>query len=317
MVVTRKKDYQRKVKAGYAAMKGRKAAICGLARDCAHNLPGNIKSIERLRRCFQASSAVVVENDSRDGTKGMLQDWAETRKDVFILSKDTGEVTVPVRSPGQVRPWFSRYRIERFVKFRNVYLDYVESNLDVDTLIVVDLDIFGFSLDGIANTFGQDIPWHAVTANGKNVPQGLSFWGGYNYYDTYALREAEDTRPQTEEMIFAYQDIFKGLTVGMPLVRVATAFNGLGVYQMDAVKGLRYHCLANDDPHVEVACDHVSLHKQMAERGQGLIYINPSQIVMYNTYANWVYRYLRKNAGKARGRLNAAWTGFKSKRGAS
>ncbi|HQP12397.1 MAG TPA: hypothetical protein PK470_06500 [Candidatus Omnitrophota bacterium] len=321
MSITRKKDYQGKVKAGYAAMKGRKVAICGLARDCALGLPGNIKTIERLRKHFQASYAVVVENDSRDRTKEILKNWSAARKDVFVLSQDTGELTTPAQSPGQVRPWFSKHRIERFVKFRNMYLDFVEKNLAVDTLIVLDLDIFSFSIDGIAHTFGQPIGWHAVTANGRNIPAGRAFFKGYNYYDTYALWESADTRPQTEEMIFGYQNIYKGLKRGMPMVRVASAFNGLAVYQMEAVKGLRYRCLSNQDPHVEAVCDHVSLHKQMAERGQDLIYMNPSQIVMYDTYAHWLYRNSRRFAGQARGRLYAAlfaiFTAVKNKRASS
>ncbi|HOY08701.1 MAG TPA: hypothetical protein PLB05_01340 [Candidatus Omnitrophota bacterium] len=317
MSVTRKRDYEGKVQAGYAAMKGRKVAICGLARDCALNLPRNIKTIERLRKYFQVSYVVVVENDSRDRTKEILKNWSAARKDVFVLSQDTGEFTTPAQSPGQIRPWFSKHRIERFVKFRNMYLDYVENNLAVDSLIVLDLDIFSFSVNGIAHTFGQPIGWHAVTANGRNISTGRAFFKGYNYYDTYALRESADTRPQTEEMIFGYQNVFRGLKLGMPMVRVASAFNGLAVYQMDAVKGLRYSCLLNQDPHVEAACDHISLHKQMAERGQDLIYINPSQIVMYDTYTNWFYRYLRKTAGKARRGLSATRTAVQNKRASS
>ena len=295
-------------------MKGTKVAVCGLARDCAPNLPGNIKKIERLRKCFQASYVVVVENDSRDRTKDILQNWSDSRKDVFILSEDTGERTIPEQSPGQVRPWFSRHRIERLAKFRNKYLDYVENNLAVDALVLLDLDVFSFSVDGIANTFGQPIPWHAVTANGKNIPEGREFFNGYMYYDGYALKETADTRPQTEEMIFGYQNIFKGLKPGMPMVRVASAFNGLAVYKMDAVRGARYCCLVNKDPHVEAACDHVSLHQHMAERGHDLIYVNPAQIVMYNTYANWLYRKLRKFGGKVRGRLAGALAAAKNKR---
>jgi len=130
MSVTRKRDYEGKVQAGYAAMKGRKVAICGLARDCALNLPRNIKTIERLRKYFQVSYVVVVENDSRDRTKEILKNWSAARKDVFVLSQDTGEFTTPAQSPGQIRPWFSKHRIERFVKFRNMYLDYVENNID-------------------------------------------------------------------------------------------------------------------------------------------------------------------------------------------
>ncbi len=287
--VSRSQNYRKNVRRGYEHMKQKKVAICGLARDCQKRLKKNMAVLEKLRTCFSQSYVVVVENDSKDGTKDVLKRWAGRKKDVYILTEDSGQETIPAESHNEARPWFSKHRMELMVKYRNKYLEFVEKNFTVDYLIIVDMDLFHISLDGIADTFGQPIAWDAVTSNGRNVPPGRAFFSGYVYFDTYALREVSDTRPQTEEMIFAYQYLLKPLKKGMPMMRVASAFNGLAVYRKPSVEGLRYHCLLNADARVEAECDHVSLHRDMARQGKGLIFINPSQIVYYDTYTNHIF----------------------------
>lgn len=99
----------------------------------------------------------------------------------------------------------------------------------------------------------------------------------------HMLLKTNDVRSQTPEMILQHQHVFAELEKGEPMIRVFSGFNGLGVYRMKAIKGLRYIPEENYDERVEVLCEHVSLHRQMAERGFHRVYINPSQVVMYET----------------------------------
>ena len=48
------------------------AVFVGLARDCGAVLPANLWRIEEMGRQFRSWSAVVVENDSTDNTKVIL-----------------------------------------------------------------------------------------------------------------------------------------------------------------------------------------------------------------------------------------------------
>ena len=72
--------------------------IAALARDCEESLRTNIPLIEELRSHFSWSQVVVVENDSKDGTKGLLNDWKINFNDVTIISKDFGTKTIPDKS---------------------------------------------------------------------------------------------------------------------------------------------------------------------------------------------------------------------------
>jgi hypothetical protein len=49
--------------------------IAALARNCEDSLRINIPLIEKLRTQFSWSQVVVVENDSIDETKNLLNDW--------------------------------------------------------------------------------------------------------------------------------------------------------------------------------------------------------------------------------------------------
>lgn len=262
---------------GYSRMNNSNIAICSIVRDCKKNLKANIPVINKLKDCFHKSYIVVVENDSKDGTKEVLFNWSKTISNVHIISEDIGFNTMP-ESYGEVRPWFSCYRIELMARHRNKYLEFLEkSNWELDYIIIVDLDLARISIDGIANSFGQDIRWDAITSNGKGIRMS-----GYIYRDTYAFKEVGDDSPQTEETIFTYQKLLSGLYIGMPLIRVFSGFSGLAIYTAESISGLRYRCEPNDDINVEAKCEHITFHQDMLNKGYEHIFLNTSQIVYYD-----------------------------------
>lgn len=261
-------------------MKKSRAVICGIVRDCAVPLKRNIPVINRLRKCFRQAHIVIVENDSQDGTKDLLSQWAKTTPDVHIK---TGTDPVFQYSENRVRPCFSCHRIGRMASYRNQYLDFIENQpWEYDYVIIVDLDIERIFIDGIAHSFGQDTPWDAVTSNGKWLVDEQEQQAVF--YDTYAFLEENSRGPQTAEAIYANQKALAHLEPGMPMVRVDSGFNGLAVYKAASIRGLRYRCESNNDPQVETCCEHVTFHRDMAANGHGLIFVNPSQVVYYNFY---------------------------------
>lgn len=280
----RKKNFAYCVANGYTKMSQSRVVICCMVRNCAPALKRNIPQIEKLRSLFLESRVVVIENDSKDDTKSILQNWADTHEGIVVKSKDFHSETIP-RKTGNVLPAFSFHRISRMSSYRNLYMEELERlDFDADYVIVVDPDVHSFSVEGIANTFGQPVSWDMVSSNGKGVHHAFrGLYRYYVYYDAYALQKTNDIRSQTPELILQHQHVFAGLEKGDPMIGVFSGFNGLGIYRMEAIKGLRYIPEENHDENVEVWCEHVSLHKQMAERGFHRIYINPSQIVIYET----------------------------------
>jgi len=98
-------------------MYNKNVIIAALARDCEDSLRINIPVIEKLRTQISWSQVVVVENDSIDGTKDVLNDWKINSKNVAIISKDYGGKTIPDKSDLIKNPMTSYQRIDKMVFF--------------------------------------------------------------------------------------------------------------------------------------------------------------------------------------------------------
>lgn len=144
--------------------------------------------------------------------------------------------------------------------------------------MVVDMDVAQLHLDGILDTLRAPQSWDAVVANGYSTSPRLR----RRYHDTYALTLwGDEKQPQTEHKIKKLADQLGRLSPKAPWVRVASGFGGLALYKMEAVRGLRYEALPNEDPRVEVKCEHFSLYRQMMQRGYDRFYINPAMTLHY------------------------------------
>jgi len=87
--------------------------IAALARDCEESLLRNIPLIEKLRKEFDWSHVVVIENDSIDKTKEILNKWSVECEGVKIISNDYGTITIPEKSIENPSPTTSFHRIEK------------------------------------------------------------------------------------------------------------------------------------------------------------------------------------------------------------
>lgn len=258
--------------------------VCGIARDCGNNLPKNIRTINALCDSAKDYHVVIFENDSKDHTKQVLRDWAEARPKVHVSLNDFNQVTIPEKRKEQVvNPMFSCARIEKMARYRNFYLDYIETNnIPGDYIVVVDLDVNNIDLPGVMDSFSLMKDWDAVTANGYSRSFSSRF--RRRYHDTFALiASGKSGIPKTQEDIINDQYEWAKLKPGMAPVPVDSAFGGLAIYRREAIDGCRYGVLKNNDPAVECLTEHSFLYSRMKAKGYGRICINPGMEIRYQT----------------------------------
>jgi len=254
--------------------------VCSIVRDAERGLRRNIPVIREVCSRFNDYKVVIFENDSKDRTKQLLTEWMESDpKRVFAHMTDTdGKATIPSFKESKGNPFFGHKRIDRMAALRNQYMDLLWRNgWDADYLMVVDLDVAKIDLEGVLNSFYNEMEWDAVTAFGYSLGPMLKT----RYHDTYALIMYGDETAQNENKMTALQYQLSSLIKEKQWVRVSSAFGGLAIYKMEAVKGLRYEVYDNRDDRVEVTCEHYSIYKHMQERGYDKFYINPAMVLKY------------------------------------
>lgn len=254
--------------------------VCSMVRDCGNEIKHNIPVIEKVVSRFRDYRIAVFENNSLDNTKEVLGLWQERNKKVFVSLNDFDETkyTSLPRNP-EYHYTFSIKVMTKLTDYRNLMLDLVEGlNFESDYVILVDLDVAKIDYNGVLSSFGTDLQWDAITANGYSMSSKLK----RRYHDTFPLCEiGMQNQPFTCEKIENYREIFSHFSKGMPFFKVFSAFGGMCIYRSEAIKGLRYCLEENNFGGVQVKCEHFSLFRQMAELGFDKVYINPNMEILY------------------------------------
>lgn len=255
--------------------------ICALVRDCLRRLKRNSAAFAKLQALLPHARWVFVENDSNDGTRAWLEEWAKRDSRVTILGANIGEATIPRADPSSpVIPGYSLHRIERMARFRNLYIEWIERNLAQDqagVMVAIDPDVRSLPVARMVHWIRQLPPDKAVTALGLR-------WCGMSsmeFHDAYAFRDAGDMATQTLAAIQQRRATLAPRLRQSIIMPVRSNFNGLGIYPIQAVRGCRYKCLENADPQVEAECEHVPFHDQLAARGVEVM-IDPQLKIVYN-----------------------------------
>lgn len=273
--------------------------ICGIVRNAERGLKRNIPEIKRLCQMSKGYKVFVYENDSTDMTKKLLKEWHDSDPaNVFVSLNDTSaQPTIPsVSDVPSINPFYSQKRIDKMAKLRNAYMQFVDDmGWSADYFVVVDLDVARISADNIMSSFVRE-DWDAVTAFGYSTSPKLK----RRYHDTYALTElGDEENPQTEEKIIKNSKKYANLNNDSPWVRVFSAFGGLAIYRFESIKGVRYEALKNNDPRVQVKCEHYSIYYQMKRRGFDRVYINPSMSLKYQELSlKIMYNSLKRKMNK-------------------
>lgn len=300
--------------AGKEIMRNSSVSICSIVRDCQKNLKKNIPRVERLRSLFKNSEVVIFENDSKDNTLEILKNWERKSFNIHVFSDKYDVPSIPTQEIGDGNPYFSVSRIEKMAFYRNKYIKTLnEQGIKRDYVIVIDLDISNFDIDGIIHSFGSQTDWDCISSNGISLSSNFI----YQYHDAYALIEyGKLNENQTEKSIKENRIHYSSLKPGMPLVLVDSAYGGMAIYKWNSVKDIYYSCLINHDPKVQCKSEHVGLHKIMKENGHDKIFINPSMMVKYrdisleflymrlkarfSDFLHWLDNFLKVNFSKKR-----------------
>jgi hypothetical protein len=256
-------DYLERVATGRKRMSESTAVICGLARDVERILPQTIARIESMGTLFADYRVVIYENDSQDQTKDLLTQWAQRNPKADVTIEQRGD---PINPNARCLR-----RAERMANYRNTCLEAVRTRYkDFTHVIVVDTDLeFGWSNEGVANTFGHD-DWDFVGANGLILRRCGVSMNTFLQYDAWAFRQDEQFTPLTTAEVN-----YMSWQRGEPLVPVTCSFGGLGVYRMAAYLAGSY--AGHDIEHVT--------HQQVARsRGFNKVFLNPSQITLYGRH---------------------------------
>ncbi len=262
-------------------MINKKIVIAVLARDCNEALQRNIPRVEQLRSYFSESSVVVMENDSKDGTKETLQKWAQSSNNVTIISNDYSTITINTPTKKDPYPEFALGRIEKMARYRNIYMDYIRENFsEVHYVIMLDIDVLYFDAQGVVDSInGAPRGWQALFAFGRmyrrfSSEKEMTLAG---YYDMFAYTNSDTKFPITRKTILGGR---KKLTKQIKQVNYCcctSAFGGLGVYKWQSIKNLSYRAEPNDDNQVRVLCEHIPFNRHLSG-----LYIARDMVLVYN-----------------------------------
>lgn len=248
---------------GFEVMRNSKVLICGITRDNAERLPKTIQRIEQLGSCFQDYKVVIYENDSKDKSQQILSEWVKTNPKVIYIQEKL-DLPPAIHTGG-----LSTLRFQRLAQCREKYREEVVNPIygEYKYVVVVDMDLKDWSLEGIAHSFAQP-SWDIISANGR--------WGPI-YYDTLAFRNDifTDTlnRGNQREMakVAMKRSRFR------PLVPCRSSFGGLAVYKRDCFLACSY-----TDSSLVDDCEHVIIHNCMRNKGFDKVYMNPAMLVYYH-----------------------------------
>lgn len=237
-----------------------KVAFVGLARDIAGILPASIDRIKETAKHFADWRAFVIENDSTDGTKDILQLWAmDDPRHVVVHLHDNGKPHLR---------GFERERTVAMADYRNRCRELVRQHYpEADYVIVVDLDAWGgWSLHGLINGIGwhERLPKAACLASTSLFKHSGSIIDGkypWCHYDNWAYRWLGWTPRIGPWFTFWLPP------PGCPPLEVNSAFGGLGIYKTAPYLEAEYS---------GADCEHVPFHRRMKEKGWS-IYLNPAQ----------------------------------------
>lgn len=277
------REFQEQVRRGRRNAREKRAVICGLARDLEWILPKTLQRLQRLGEMFADYRIVIYENDSKDRSRLILEEFQKRNSRLHVLCDSLGDP--PNQSIRCLR------RVERMAKYRNRYREYVaEKFADFDYTIVADLDLpGGWSESGLAHTFGH-AKWDFVGSNGLITKKYL-VGEKLLQFDAWAFRSdgSYETMSTREVNYLRWR-----LDVG--LIPVFSCFGGLGVYRMPAMLNCTY---AGGD------CEHVHFHREMRRQGMTNLFLNPFQVTDYDVkysrarrWFNHLERWRQKLLGK-------------------
>tara|TARA_Y100000816_G_C26087690_1_gene574225 strand:+ start:753 stop:1601 length:849 start_codon:yes stop_codon:yes gene_type:complete len=230
----------------------------------------SINQFIKIAKNFKNYKIIIIESDSSFDTRELFSNF----KDSNIIIKRMGCLKKSLSN--------GHLRTERIAFSRNQYLKLIFKSKrlsDYDYLIVFDSDGVSDKINykSIVDALSIKQKWDAQFSN-----QTLA------YYDIYALRcegwVEYDCILKLNELIKknnnprqAFKDSISSKMIKInrksPLIKVQSAFGGLGLYKIKSIGKAKYIGSIDNIP----ICEHVTFHKELS-KSNSLLYINPGLI---------------------------------------
>lgn len=265
-----KPEYCRRVLRGHEVAPKIRAVILGLARNVGHVLPTVTKHIAETGRMFADYRTLIFENDSRDDTVAVLQRWhAQDSARNWFSSQTMDRMDWTVTRSG------CQHRTQDMADYRNLCWERFEAcrgDFEPDVVLLFDLDIYGWSYEGLLHTLGHWEEFDGMFSNGLKTGLKAGERHRYFQYDSFAWRQ--DGYGMLNDNHTHHTSVINRLVParGTPLIPVYSAFGGLGVYPAAVYRKARY---SGED------CEHVIFHRRLHEAGHRRMFVNPSQVLLY------------------------------------
>lgn len=269
----------------------------GLIRDKVNNIPYYKYYFSKLGNYFKDYRVVIVENDSKDGTREKLLEWAREDPKVIILGCGVNVPKCEMKLMETYKHSITKPRLEKMVLLRNTYLEYIKKNLsNFDFMFIIDLDIIGSAyIEGISDSFYyfQKYPQiDCISCNSKfnrvRNWQFNFFKPNLVYYDPFALKLRDHKTifkgdiDDWAELIESKTDISHKKDGLLP---VSSAFAGLSICRIKSVVNSNAKYATNSDEvddkkvHKELICEHVPFYNKMKE-----VYLNPKLLFYVKSF---------------------------------
>ena len=289
--IERQMGFYRMVEKGKVCASEKSLIWVGLIRDNAKVIPLLQSRFYEIAKDWKEIRFLIVENNSVDGTRQLLLDWAKKDPRIEILGGPT--INHPISTiqfpPTPSHKPVDETRIRKMAILRNLYVDAVRQRYPHFTyLCVTDLDIQGrLYVDGIYHSIGimeEDGSMDAMGANGclfySNRPEE-SYQPNYTsfrmtYYDPFALVEKGKSIVYGDlggKMIHDKLGVEYGkkLQVGQPPVPVTSAFAGCCIYRISSI--MMRPKMKYDYSPGKFSCEHAHFNRHLSKMA-----INPSMI---------------------------------------
>ena len=250
--------------------------IAGCARDIVEYLPRSLTNVYRIASLFASYEIGVFENDSVDGTRQLLEQYARADPRFHLLVESDLDRRLPLRT-------------HRLAYGRNALLNRMAGHTDF--YLAIDLDNIG------SGDFNTDNFLRSVSLSGWD---GMSFYPGRPYYDTWAFRDEICDRNLHNDPSVSGHDArvdsllpasvrdrrasdksgwnrkngavqahierrFQSLMAGEMTIRVDSAFAGVAIYRAAKTRGCRYDGRVTLEPvrATREEVEHVAFHRDM------------------------------------------------------
>jgi hypothetical protein len=252
------KDYGLRCSQGLQIASKINVMLLGVVRDAQPALERNLMCLEHMRGFFNSSSVFLFENDSKDNSKEILDNYAKTHYNTIFSSEKLNTNKLSDKS------------LERRVNMayvRNKYLEHAKkkykSGYKLDLIIILDLDIIGgYSYTGLLNSLSYFDQYTCIGSNSIYYQNNQRL-----YYDTWAYKDIYNKLEEEKNLMIFHR--------GENPFEVDSSFGGMCLYPSSILK--------HDIKYEDWACDHVTLNKQLKDLGYQIL-LNPSQIVLYSDH---------------------------------